>query len=96
MEAVIGVVGFIFGPFLGGGVTIPLLEAAETSANAAIFDVVGVLNGKRFNGGSLKGWSVLRLIFAPLGFRSVCGSMSFRGFLIVRTSVAAFGVSPSG
>ena len=96
MEAVIGVVGFTFGPFLGGGVTIPFLEAVVPSANAAIFDVVGVLNGNRFNGGSLKGWSVLLLTFAPLGFRSVCGSTSFRGFLTGRRSAAAFGVSLSG
>lgn len=52
-EAVIGVLGVFALTRRGGGVIIP--SEATGSGNDAIFDAVGVLNGKRLSGGRRKG-----------------------------------------
>ena len=55
LDAVIGVLGIPFGPTLGGGVIDPKSRLVEPSYKAAILVAVGVLNGKRFMGGNLRG-----------------------------------------
>lgn len=61
-----GVLGISFGPTLGRGVIDPESWLAEPSYKAAILAAVGVLNGSRFIGGSLKGWRVLRFMLRLL------------------------------
>ena len=74
LEAVIGVVGVALVPFFGGGVTVPSSFEAEPSYKAAIFEAVGVLNGRRFRGGSLNGCKVRLFILLLPCFLSVAGS----------------------
>lgn len=51
LDAVIGVVGVLGMILWGGGLSFP----SSSAGRAAIFDVVGVLRGPRFNGGKLRG-----------------------------------------
>lgn len=53
LDAVIGVVGVLGMILWGGGLSFP----SSSAGRAAIFDVVGVLRGPRFNGGRLRGAS---------------------------------------
>jgi hypothetical protein len=57
LDAVNGVLGVLAFILRGGGVVLPS-EVEESLSKAAIFEVVGVLKGKRFKGGSLSGCRV--------------------------------------
>lgn len=54
LDAVIGVTG-VFGGFIRDGVESPASSAVDESFSESIFDVIGVLSGSRFRGGSLNG-----------------------------------------
>lgn len=85
LDAVMGVLGIPFGPTLGGGVIDPESTAAVPSYRAAILAAVGVLKGRRFIGGNLRGWSVrlLLLILRILGLLSLSKvALPGRGFFI--------------
>ena len=65
LDAVIGVLGVVAIPYLGGGVTVPGSKEAGCLSMAAIFAAVGVLSGRRLRGGNRKGCNVRLLTFAP-------------------------------
>lgn len=74
-EAVIGVLGVLVLTLRGGGVIMP--SDGIGSGNAAILEAVGVLKGKRFNGGSRSGCKLFFLTWVVFRISDSTGATAF-------------------